>query len=243
MIETQWQTRRRELTDGLKAGFPIGLGYFAVAFSLGIAARNAGITPFQGFVDSVLLHASAGEYAAITAIAALSPYWEAALVVFIANARYLLMSTALSQRLRPDTPLWHRFWVGFLISDEVFAAELLRPWPLDPWFTYGSGWLAFLMWASGTAAGIVAGNVLPVAVVSALSVALYGMFLAVIVPAGRKDRVVLGLVALSFLTSWAAGRLLPGLSMGNRTILLTLLLAGAAAVLFPVEEKLGQENG
>lgn len=233
----QIKTRKEELLDGLRAGFPIGLGYYAVAFSLGITARNAGITPFQGFVDSVLLHASAGEYAAITAIAALSPYWEAALVVFIANARYLLMSTALSQRLSPGTSLWHRFWVGFLISDEVFAVNMLRPWPLDPWFTYGAGWLAFFMWACGTASGIVAGNILPVAVVSALSVALYGMFLAVIIPAGKKDRVVLALVVLSFLASWGTGRLFPGLSMGNRTILLTLILAGGAALLFPVKEE------
>ena len=241
----QIKTRRQELADGVKAGFPIGLGYYAVAFSLGITARDAGISPLQGFVNSVLVHASAGEYAGIRAIADQAPYWEMALVIFIANARYLLMSTAMSQRLSPDTSLWHRFWVGFLNSDEIFAVNMLRPWPLNPYFTYGAGWLAFFMWACGTASGIVAGNILPLAVVSALSVALYGMFLAVIVPAGRKDRIVLGLVALSCLAGFGAEKLLPGLSGGNRTILLTLVLAGAAAVLFPVreEEKGGENHG
>jgi len=237
MRNSDWKNRGIQLRGGLKVGFTIGLGYYAVAFSLGITARNAGITPLQGFLNSILVHASAGEYAGITAIAALSPYWEMALVIFIANARYLLMSTALSQRLSPDESLWHRFWVGFLISDEIFAVNMDRQFPLHPWFTYGAGWLAFFMWACGTASGIVAGNILPTAVVSALSVALYGMFLAVIIPAGRKNRVVLALVVLSFGLSWVCSVLLPALSEGNRVIVLTLVLAGGAALLFPIQEK------
>ena len=161
------------------------------------------------------------------------------MVTLITNARYLLMSCALSQKLAPDTPLLHRVGVGYAVTDELFGIAMARPGALEPAYSYGAMSVAVPCWAVGTALGVIAGNVLPLRAVSALSVALYGMFLAVIIPPARKDRVVAGLVALSFAASYAAGRLpvVSGLSGGSRTILLTLLLAGGAAALFPVREE------
>ena len=104
--------------QGLKDGIPIGLGYFAVAFSLGIAAKNAGLTPFQSFLTSALCHASAGEYAGFTVIAAAASFLEIATITLIANARYLLMSCALSQKISPETGLLHRMLMGFYVTDE-----------------------------------------------------------------------------------------------------------------------------
>ena len=239
--------RGTALRWGVRDGVPIALGYFAVAFSLGIAGRNAGLTPFQGFLISILNHASAGEYAGITAIASLAPYWEMAITIFITNARYLLMSCALSQKLAPGTSLLHRVGVGFGITDEIFAISMARPRYLEPAYAYGAMAIAIPSWASGTALGIIAGNILPLRVVSALSVALYGMFLAIIIPPARKDRVVGALVGLSFAASLALGKLAEGFSLGwltggTRVILLTLLLAGGAAVLFPIPEKGGEEH-
>ena len=83
--------------EGVRDGIPIGLGYFVVSFTLGIAAKNAGLTPFQGFLTSFLNNASAGEYAAFTVIAADASYLEMAVITLVTNARYLLMSTVLSQ--------------------------------------------------------------------------------------------------------------------------------------------------
>ena len=229
---------------GMRDGVPIALGYFAVAFSLGIAGRNAGLKAWQGFLISILNHASAGEYAGITLIAASAPDWEMALTILITNARYLLMSCALSQKFAPETSLLHRVGVGFGITDEIFGITMARPGLVEPLYPYGAMLTAIPSWALGTALGITAGNILPLRVVSALSVALYGMFLAIIIPPARKDKVVAGLVGLGFLTSFAAGRLplVSGLSVGSRVILLTLLLAGAAAALFPVKEEGGKEN-
>ena len=122
-MEMEPQLRRKAWREGMRDGVPIALGYFAVAFSLGIAGRNAGLTPGQGFVISILNHASAGEYAGITAIAAMAPYWELALTILITNARYLLMSCALSQKFAPETSLWHRIGVGFGITDEIFGVH------------------------------------------------------------------------------------------------------------------------
>lgn len=230
--------------DGMRDGVPIAAGYFAVAFSLGIAGRNAGLTALQGFVISVLNHASAGEYAGITLIAANATYFEMALTIFITNARYLLMSCALSQKFAPETSMLHRVGVGFGVTDEIFGITMARPGSVEPLYTYGAMLTAIPCWALGTAMGITAGNILPLRVVSALSVALYGMFLAIIIPPARKDKVVAVLVALSFAASLAAEHL-PGvssLSAGTRVILLTLILSGGAAVLFPVKEEGGEED-
>ena len=221
---------------GMRDGIPIGAGYFAVSFSLGIAARNAGMTAFQGFLLSLLGVASAGEYAAITVIAANASYLEMAVVTVIANARYLLMSFALGQRLDPKLSLPHRLLLAYSITDEQFAIAVAQPKPLNPLYSYGSYLVAVPCWAVGTAAGVAAGNLLPERAVSAFSVALFGMFLAVIIPPARKNKIVLLFVLLSFGAGFAAEKFLPMLSGGTRTIVLTLLLSGIAAACFPVDE-------
>ncbi len=152
---------------GIKDGIPIGLGYLAVSFSLGIAAKNAGLTPFQAFLSSALCNASAGEYAGFTLIAASAAFLEVALVTLIANARYLLMSCAMSQRIDPDMPFFHRFFLGFYITDELFGIAIARPGYLNPWYTYGAVLFASPCWAVGTALGALAGNLLPLRLVSA----------------------------------------------------------------------------
>ena len=206
-----WAFSRKVFCEGIRDGVPIALGYFAVSFSLGIAARKAGFTPFQGFLASLLNNASAGEYAAFALIMSGASYFQVAVITLIANARYLLMSCALAQRFAPGTPFWHRLVIGYDVTDELFGITIARPGSLNPCYTYGAILLAAPAWASGTALGIVAGNLLPLRAVSALSVALYGMFLAIIIPPARKDKVVAVLVAISFALSFACNYL-PGIS-------------------------------
>ena len=192
-----WAFSRKVFCEGIRDGVPIALGYFAVSFSLGIAARKAGFTPFQGFLASLLNNASAGEYAAFALIMSGASYFQVAVITLIANARYLLMSCALAQRFAPGTPFWHRLVIGYDVTDELFGITIARP---------GS---------------------------------LYGMFLAIIIPPARKDKVVAVLVAISFALSFACNYL-PGISAlsdGTRTILLTVLISSAAAVLFPVKDQ------
>ena len=111
----------------MRDGVPIGLGYFAVGFGLGIAARSANLTAFEGFIASLLNNASAGEYAGFALIAANAAYWEIALVTLITNARYLLMSAALSQKFSPETPFYHRLLIGFDVTDELFGIGISYP--------------------------------------------------------------------------------------------------------------------
>ena len=223
------------LAQGGRDGIPIGLGYFAVAFALGIAAKSAGLTPFQGFLASLLCSASAGEYAGLTVIAARAGLIEMAVITLIANARYLLMSAAMSQRMDPKGSFLHRLGMSTYITDEIFAITIARPGYLSPWYMYGAALVAVPLWAIGTALGIMAGDVMPVRAVSALSVAIFGMFLAVIIPPARKEKVIAGVVTVCFASSFALSRLpvVRELSEGARVIILTLIIASAAAILFP----------
>ena len=231
--------RKREYIDGVRDGVPIGLGYFAVSFSLGIMAKNVGLTPVQGLVMGLLCNASAGQYMGLTMIAASATFWETALATLVTNARYLLMSCAMSQRMDPAVPFRHRLLMSYDITDELFGITVARPGYLSPWYMYGAITVALPTWAVGGALGILAGSALPLRVVSAFSVALYGMFIAIFVPPARKDKVIAGLVVLSFAAS-AAFAWLPVVSAlpeGTRTIILTVALSAGAAALFPRKEE------
>ena len=229
--------------EGVRDGIPIALGYFAVSFSLGIAARSAGLTVAQGMIASVLCMASAGQYALFTLIGAAASLWEVAVVSLITNARYFLMSCALSQRIDPNMKNYHRFLFGAVVTDEIFGISIARPGYLDPRYNYGAMAVAVPGWSIGTGLGILMGNLLPGRIVSALSVALYGMFLAIIIPPAKKDKVVAGCVLAGFAASWLfhAVPRLAAVSAGTRTILLTVAISALAALLFPAKE--AAENG
>ena len=228
---------------GLRDGVPIGLGYLAVAFTLGIAARNAGLTAFQATLTSFLNNASAGEYAGFTVIREDAGYMQMVIMMLVANARYLLMSCALSQKISPETGIIPRMIIGFEVTDEIFGCNMSVPGMLCPWYTYGVIIPSLLGWSGGTGLGVIMGHVLPASQTSALSVALFGMFLAVIIPPARKSRILAGLIGLSMAASFALSRIEPfaSLSSGLRVIILTVILSGAAAYFFPVNTEENQE--
>ncbi len=221
--------------EGVRDGIPIALGYFAVSFSLGIAARNVGITAVQGMLASFLCMASAGQYALFSLIGAAASLGEIALVTLITNARYFLMSCALSQKIDPEMKNYHRFLFGAVVTDEIFGITVARPGYLDPWYNYGAMAVTMPGWAIGTGLGILMGTLLPARLVSALSVALFGMFIAVFIPPAKKDKVILGCVAASFAAALLFDLVpqLSEISAGTRTILLTVVISAAAAALFP----------
>lgn len=226
----------RGFLDGMRDGIPIALGYFAVSFTLGIACRNIGMSAAQATVMSLTNLTSAGEFAALGIMAAGSSLWEMALSQLVINLRYMLMSCSLSQKMAPDTPLFHRLLVGYGVTDEIFGISVNVPGRLDPRYTYGAVCVAAPSWALGTCLGVVLGNVLPMRLVAALSVALYGMFIAIIVPPARRNRLLGLLILLSMAASWLFARLpiFESISGGMKVIILTVLISGAAAVLFPV---------
>ena len=205
--------RRKDIIDGFRIGIPIALGYFAVAFSLGIIAKQAGLTAVIGFVSSFFTRASAGEYGVYTLVAAQATY------------------------VAPGTSWIHRVVMACCVTDEVFGVSIARQPYCPPAYTYSAALISTLFWASGCAAGIVAGGMLPTNIVAALSVALYGMFLAIIMPPARDDRYVLYAVIASFVLSGACAvaPVVCEWSSGTRTIVLTILISAVVAWLKPIE--------
>ena len=220
----------------MKDGLPVALGYLAVSFTLGIAAVKSGLTPFQAFATSALNNTSAGEFAAFSLIGAGVSYMEIALTTLILNMRYILMSCALSQKIDKNTPIVHRFLMAYDVTDEIFGLSIMSEGRLDPKYTYGLIAISAPSWAIGTYLGAVMGSVMPAGVLSAMNLALYGMFIAVIVPPAKKDKTIAVVIAVSMLSSLMFS-ILPGLreiSSGIVVIILTVVISLAAAILFPV---------
>ncbi len=239
------ETNRSELVKGMRDGVPIGLGYFAVAFSLGITAKSIGLAPVTCMITSVLCHASAGEYAVYTVIGENAAYIEMAIMVLVANARYLLMSAAMSQRMDSSLSFFHRLLMGFGITDELFGISIARPGMLNPNYMYGGMLISIPMWAAGSAIGCFSGGVLPERIVSALSVALFGMFLAIIIPPARGNRLIGAIIAVCFALSFIFSKLplLSSISGGTKTIILTVVISAIASILFPVPDEEEKEDG
>ncbi len=221
----------------MRDGVPIFLGYFSVSIAFGIQAAKNGLTPAAAMIMSLTNLTSAGQFAALDVIRAAGSLTEMALTTLLINLRYLLMSSALSQRLRPETSLGARCLMAYGVTDEIFGVSILRPWPLEWTYTVGVTLLAVPGWVGGTAVGAFAGALLPDAIRRALGVALYAMFMGVVLPPTVKDRRLALLVPLSMLCSWAFTVLLPYVTSGFRIILLAVALSCAFALLFPVREE------
>lgn len=230
-------TRSGWILRGLRDGFPICLGYFAVSFALGIEAKRVGLTAFQSFLMSTGMVASAGEFAALLLIEAHSGVIEMVTTCIVVNLRYLLMSCSLSQKLSPSVPAPHRFGVAYCITDEIFGLSAAVPGYLEPFYTYAITVISVSGWSAGTVLGVLVGNILPASAVNALSVCLYGMFLAIIIPPAKREPFLGFLVAVSMAASWLIG-ILPLMEniSGFRVTILTVLIAGIAAAVRPIEE-------
>lgn len=231
-------TNRQWFLKGMKAGVPICMGYFAVAIALGITARSAGIPSLLAALTSLFINASAGEYIGFALIAVNASYIEVTLMEAVANARYLLMSAALSQKLEPKTPMWQRLLLGFTVTDEIFGVSVAVEGKLSPYFTYGTFIVATAGWTGGTLVGAMLGNILPARLLSALAVGLYGMFISVFIPEAKKNKIVAVLVAISFAASYACEKLpfVRDISDGIRIIILTVVISLSAAIFFPIKE-------
>ena len=176
---------------GFKDGLAIGLGYLSVSFSFGILAVTSGLSWWQAVLVSLTNLTSAGQVAGVGIMAAGGSLIEMAVATLVINARYALMAISLSQKTDSSMTTPARLLTGFVITDEVFGVASGSEHPVTRNYMIGLGILPVIGWTSGTLLGAVLGNVLPPVVTNALSIAIYGMFIAIVLPATRKSKAVM----------------------------------------------------
>lgn len=230
--------KNESFKKGIKDGIPIGLGYLAVSFTFGMMSVSSGLSIWQAVLISLTNLTSAGQFAGLDIIVAGGSYWEMALTQLVINLRYCLMSFSLSQKMRRDEPWARRYLVAFGITDEIFGVSASQEGKVSAFYNYGAMCMAIPGWTLGTLLGAISGSLLPDFIMSALGVAIYGMFLAVIIPPAKKNKAVL-LVVVAAMAVSTLFAVVPGLnkiSSGFVIIITTLVTAGGAAYLCPVKE-------
>ncbi|MBP5563506.1 MAG: AzlC family ABC transporter permease [Bacteroidales bacterium] len=221
-----------EFIRGIKRGFPICLGYIPVSFTFGLIAVKMGFTPAQATIISLTNMASAGQFAGIRLIEGGAPYIELIITTFVINLRYFLMSLSLSQKVAPDMPFYKRAVMAYCITDEVFALASMEPDEVSFPFFGGLMLTPILGWTSGTLLGAVASGLLSPMVQGCMGIALYCMFIAIIIPPACKSRkVALAVVISAFLSCMF--KYVPGLNElskvgGGGWAIITAAILGAA---------------
>lgn len=235
--------KRNEFFNGIKDGMPICLGYFSVSMAFGIAAVKGGIPIWAAILTSLTNVTSAGQFAGVNIMLALGNFIELAITTLIINMRYFLMSLSVSQKVDSSMKLWQRFLVSFGITDEIFAVSMRHSRPLTAVYMAGLIITPVLGWTMGTAVGAIATTVMPEALSSAMGIALYGMFIAIVIPPAKSDKnvlvAVLMAVAGSLLFSYAP--VLKSVSGGWTIIVITILVSALCATLFPIKTEEGGE--
>lgn len=222
---------------GFRDGLPIGLGYLSVSFGFGISAVSKGLSPLVATLISMTNLTSAGQVAGISVIAASGAIIEMMMTQLIINLRYSLMGLTLTQKLDESFSTLHRAAVSFFITDEIFAVASSKD-SVNTRYMYSLGVLPYTGWALGTLLGAVAGSLLPSHISASLGIAIYGMFIAIIVPPAKKEKGILFAVLLSVALSCIL-KYVPVFSFitqGFAVIICAIVAALAAALLFPVKE-------
>ncbi len=226
-------------SQGLRDGIPIGLGYVSVSFAFGMMVVSQGLPPWVAVAISMTNLTSAGQFAGLSLIVTGAPYVEMALTQLVINLRYALMSLSLSQKLDNTVTLLHRFLISFGNTDEIFAVASGNPGKVGKKYLYGLIVAPYIGWTLGTLLGAIAGEILPNTVRSTLGIAIYGMFLAIIIPPARQNKAVLRVVVLAVFMSclfyWMP--VLNQVSSGFVIIICALVAAGLGAWLFPIQEE------
>lgn len=228
-----------EFICGCKKGLPIALGYFPVSFSFGVFVASSGLPLGLATLISITNLTSSGQFAGVSLMLMNASYIEVAATLLLINARYFLMSLSLSQKIDQHMTTLQRMIISFGITDETFGIASLHQGSLSFKFMLGFILLPIIGWSSGTLVGETLMNFLPVSIQNAMGIALYGMFLAIIVPAASQSHPILEVVLVSavFAFMFYYVSFFSFLSTGLKLILATLIGAIYGAYRYPVEEE------
>lgn len=224
---------------GVKHGIPICLGYIPVSFTFGLMAVSAGIPKWTAILISLTNLTSAGQFAGITLISAGTAYFELGLTVFIINLRYMLMSLSISQKIDRKINTLQRMLFSFGITDETYVVASLQPNKLSSSYLFGLISMPIFGWNLGTILGVFISDLLPLTLQNAMGIALYGMFIALIVPPARKERkiLVIIMIAVAIMCMFRYISIFSGISSGFRIIISSVVAAAAGAYFFPNKEE------
>ena len=222
---------------GILDSIPIFLGYLSVSFAFGIFTVESGLGVLEALLISMTNVTSAGQLAAVPIIAGGGAFAELAATQFIINLRYALMSVSLSQKLHNKFTLLDRLLISFVNTDEVFAVASSKSGKVKKSYMYGLIIPPYLGWALGTLIGAAAGNILPSVVVTSLGVAIYAMFVAIVVPESKTNSntalCVLFAVILSCLFNFVT--FLKSIPAGFVIIICAISASAVFALLHPID--------
>lgn len=233
-----------EFKLGIRDGLPICLGYLAVSFSFGILAIQSGLSVLEATLISLTNLTSAGQLAAVPIIAGGGLLLELALAQLVINLRYALMSLTLSQKFDGSVKLRHRFLIAFGNTDEIFAVSVSKPHGVSRWYMYGLIITPLIGWVSGTLVGALIGEVLPLDIVLSLQLAIYGMFIAIVVPAAKCDKSVLFCVLIAVALSCAFYYIpvLNTIPSGFTIIICAVVASAIMAIVRPIKQGVKEDK-
>ena len=243
MIELELETihtntsARDDFIYGIKRGVPICLGYIPVSFTFGLMAVEGGLPPWFAIFISMSNLTSAGQFAGLGIILENGSLLEIAMTTFIINLRYMLMSLSLSQKVDPFMSLMKRALVSFGITDEVFAIASIGPKILTFPYMFGLIIPPIFGWTLGTALGALISSILPHSIQNAMGIALYAMFIALVVPVAKKSKqvAIIIIVAVTIHSVFTWVHVFDALSGGWKLIITTIIASSIGAYLFPRE--------
>lgn len=230
--------KKQEFLAGVRDGIPICLGYFSVSLAFGLTAVLSGLPVWAAIVISLTNLTSAGQFAGANLLIANGGMIELAISMVIINARYFLMSLSVSQKVEQKMTMKQRLGISYGITDEIFAVSMQHKGDLSAVYMAGLILTPVIGWTGGTIVGAVATSLMPESLASALGIALYGMFIAIIIPPAREHRNVMIAVLMAIAASVAFANLpvLKNLSSGWAIIIITVAVSAVAAWLFPVNQ-------
>lgn len=228
---------KEDFIRGIKDGLPIGLGYFPVSISYGMTAVLLGVPVYQTILISFTNLTSAGQFAGTKILVAGGSFVELVLTLIIIEVRYFLMSLSVSQKLDPSVTFGQRLFIAYDMTDENYAMAMSKKGNLRFPYMLGMIIVCIIGWTSGTIVGAVASELLPQNITVALGIALYGMFIAIIIPPAKHNRgiffTVLGSIVLSIIIYYTP--CLEFISGGWSIIVVTMIVASIMAYLRPID--------
>lgn len=190
------KTSASEFKKGVQSGISIGIGYFPVALTFGLLAKTTGLTLGETVMMSLLVFAGASQYIALSLLVQGIGMFEIILTTFIVNIRHFLMSASLNEKSE-DEPVGNKMLYSFGITDETFSVAATREGPVTTGYMLGLSLVAYSSWVVNSGVGFIVGAGLPQSLQESMSVALYAMFIGLLVPSIKGSMKVLYLAAIA----------------------------------------------